>query len=907
MEQVGTDFAASGSVLSRDELENQRRKRGECVTCGRKCFQKKLFKLIPITETDRVLEGRCLKCKPLDNKDQTRPVVSKPTSREDMARFALSQSNLNLSGPGMVTRSDRTQPRRTASASDGLRNSLNRNINVQSTSTRVLLADETSSREFKRSVLPHNSTDSHATAPPNLGNNGSLNFSQHSPHSARHSHTSRDDFIGSQHTPSCNERYASGGAGGAANAQGYQDYDAAYISNPLNRRPSGESLSSHRSNTEERELRRQEDAYSYHGPPHVSVPGGGGQYLADYQQQQMFQELNNSQRSLYSHGSAPSAHSSSTHTHHSVNEAPVVNPYPRTGMLNRGGQVSFNKMSLNISKTESSRSVRSHVSSRSGRNSGHTPPSNSSKLQSTRSLESVNSFEDESDQRAILQRRMDLRNSGDSLSLSQHVVNSRPQTYHQFSNRQLAMGTGQDGSQNSSSALSSSLLSVTVASRDTSGLDQLHVAGSDYVEIIHIMREFHESALVQVTAMQHLSSLHISESDSSRLALAGGVDAIVEGMRQHPMDIDLQIEGCRAMWNASGTTGNQVAFVEAGALDVVLMSMGQFLSDAVMQEQAMAALANLGAAERNVEIMMERGAVGAIVEAMNKHADNIHVQMKGCGAVTNMASHMSPFKQVIMDAGGGGAVVIAMVMHPDDHILQEKALRALRNLSANCEHNKIELATMGGIDAVISAMQVHRDAAGVQEAGAWTLSNLAGNIENKVMIGEYGGVDVTIRAMWVHSEEVKVQEWCCRALFSLSLDLKNGDLIREVGGVSAVVNAMQAHVDRSVIQEMGCAVICNLATDDTAKMRIVDEEALDAIVLGMVIHSEDVRVQERGCQVLVQLAILDNCKSMQASNVGELVRAAAERFPEECSSLADLLLRSLENFAAEYNQVHAAP
>ncbi|GKY96904.1 hypothetical protein MPSEU_000649300 [Mayamaea pseudoterrestris] len=902
MDQVGTDFAASGSVLSRQELENQRRKRGECVTCGRKCFQKKLFKLIPITEEDRVLEGRCLKCKPIDNKDQqNKPMAAvKPTTREDMARFAKSQSNLHLSGPGVASRSDRTQSstRRTGrNSSDsrdvGYRTAPNRQWSSQSGAQSVSSDDSNGSqRDFKRSITAHNSCDTLATAPPSLGNtSSSLNFSQHSPHGRR------SDFgTGSQHGASYNDERYVPSAGGAG-------YDG-FVPAPLNRGLSGESLSSMRSGMEDlRQRRLEEDSYSYHN--HGQSPGALGQYLSDVHPQQLYHESNNSQRSLHSH-----------HT-----DASSVNPYQRSGTLNRGGQISFNPASMNMSNSGSNRSLRSHHSARSNRNSSHVPM-NTSRLQSTRSLESMNSFgeDDQGSHHRITshdtRRGVDRRGSGDKpiigmrqrpgedLSLSHHSDASRKQTYRQFSNRQLA---GHDSSQNSSSLMTqnSSLLSVTVASRDSSGLDRLHVVGADYVEIVHVMREFHDSAVVQSTALQQLSNMDMSEGDSNRFALAGGIDAVVEAMRQFPMDVDIQIGGCRATWNASGTTANQMTFVEAGALDVILLAMGQFLADVVLQEQAMAALANLGAAELNVETMMERGAVGAIVEAMNKHADNIHVQMKGCGAITNMASHMTPLKQVIMDAGGGGAVVIAMVMHPDDFVMQEKALRALRNLSANCEHNKIELATMGGIDAVISAMQVHRDAAGVQEAGAWTLSNLAGNIENKILIGEYGGVDVTIRAMWVHSDDVKVQEWCCRALFSLSLDVQNGALIREVGGVSAVVNAMQAHVDRSVIQEMGCAVLCNLATDDANKMRIVDEEALDAIVLGMVIHSDDAKVQERACQVLLQLAILENCKSMQASNVGTLVAAAAEHFPEQCANLADLLLRSLENFAAEYNQIHS--
>ena len=235
MDQVGTDFAASGSVLSRQELENQRRKRGECVTCGRKCFQKKLFKLIPITDPGRVLEGRCLKCKPVDNKDQQGKLVAatKPATREDMARFAKSQSNLHLSGPGVVSRGGERRPGRSSSvsressSSSAYRNTPGRQWSNQSANGQSISSDDSpdGSREFKRSLTAHNSNDTLATAPPSLGNTSSLNYSQHSPH-GRRSHTSRDnDFgSGSQHGGSYDERYAPPTASSGATGENCAEY-----------------------------------------------------------------------------------------------------------------------------------------------------------------------------------------------------------------------------------------------------------------------------------------------------------------------------------------------------------------------------------------------------------------------------------------------------------------------------------------------------------------------------------------------------------------------------------------------------------------------------------------------------------------------------------------------------------
>jgi len=58
------EMSESGSVLSVSEMRERRKKRGECENCGERCFEKHLFKTIPITVNKKVLDGRCLRCTP---------------------------------------------------------------------------------------------------------------------------------------------------------------------------------------------------------------------------------------------------------------------------------------------------------------------------------------------------------------------------------------------------------------------------------------------------------------------------------------------------------------------------------------------------------------------------------------------------------------------------------------------------------------------------------------------------------------------------------------------------------------------------------------------------------------------------------------------------------------------------
>jgi len=888
MERLGTDFSARGSVLSQAELENQRKKRGECVTCGRKCFHKKLFKMIPLTVDGEVMNGRCLNCKPLDDNKNAPTPSSRPASREDLARFRETQSSLALGG-GSGSRSSKRSGTRTQKSSRNLgKQASNRTVSsgasMGSASGEIPIRSKLRTSSEERSVASGDGSDHNPQPPPSPS--GSLNrgYSSRSlsPTAKRRGYSSRTkDYRGGSARSDDGEYLVPESARSSRDtgSNGHYKDDRSYdeYNNRYNQVPE-----SHPRMSEDSYGRRPSNEGEYVGGPRMVSEDESSYYAAMAQKKQP-----PDYRQAYAESSQHSFRGSNRSIHSSASARDDAYSASRRNLLDRDGSVRYAQES---SLGNSSRSIHSNqqLSMHSGGvgNTFLNQSHDDSFGDSSRSSFHTGTVHDQ-------QRESYLYND-DQVSLSHHSA------ARSYSQRHMgAQGNLLD------SQTSSSMVSMTVASRDNAGLDRVRAAGTDFVEIVNVLLDHPDSAAVQAMGLQELSNLHLSPADNDTFAHIGAIQVIVSAMKAFPMDVELQIAGCRAMWNASGTRRNQIAFVEAGALNAILMAMNNYLQDPDVQEQAMATLANVAAVESNVQEMIERGVLASIVEAMDKHAENSHVIMKGCSCITNMSSHVTLLKRTIMEMGGGGAVVIGMVMHPDNPLLQDKALRALRNLSANCDENKLELAGIGGIDSVISAMQVHRDVPGVQESGAWTLSNLAGNPDNKALIGEYGGVDVTIRAMWVHTEDVKVQEWCCRAIFTLSLDTRNASLIQDVGGISAVVNAMQAHVDNPVIQEVGCAVLCNLAMDVRSKMRIVDEEALDAIVLAMVIHTEDVKVQERGCQTLLQIAILENIKALQASNVGEIVQNAAARFPQECGDLAGHLLNAIDTYTAEYNNAHS--
>ena len=60
MANMGGEITNVG--LNIEQVKQTRKMRGECEDCGQKCFNKTMFKIIPLTITGKVEDGRCLRC-----------------------------------------------------------------------------------------------------------------------------------------------------------------------------------------------------------------------------------------------------------------------------------------------------------------------------------------------------------------------------------------------------------------------------------------------------------------------------------------------------------------------------------------------------------------------------------------------------------------------------------------------------------------------------------------------------------------------------------------------------------------------------------------------------------------------------------------------------------------------------
>ena len=175
MDTFGNDLSYGGQVLSKSELISRRERNGECITCGQKCFNKKLFKMVPITIPGVVLEGRCLACNPQDpNKEilsAAVTAVAPPSKGKGGIRSKLEK------------KSSRSLAKSVSDTSTGSRSTSERNYALRVAANTVLATAPARNRRQTIEEEEHSDDDQFDEAPPrrpsrNSGSSRRESFSQ---------------------------------------------------------------------------------------------------------------------------------------------------------------------------------------------------------------------------------------------------------------------------------------------------------------------------------------------------------------------------------------------------------------------------------------------------------------------------------------------------------------------------------------------------------------------------------------------------------------------------------------------------------------------------------------------------------------------------------------------------------
>ena len=109
-------------------------------------------------------------------------------------------------------------------------------------------------------------------------------------------------------------------------------------------------------------------------------------------------------------------------------------------------------------------------------------------------------------------------------------------------------------------------------------------------------------------------------------AAAGGIEAVVDALKQHPSNIIVQQDGCSALWNlAPNSNDNQKAIAAAGGIEAVVAALTQY-PDNVQQIGCNALWGFAANNDNHQKSIAAAGGIEAVVAALMEHRDNVSVQ-----------------------------------------------------------------------------------------------------------------------------------------------------------------------------------------------------------------------------------------------------------------------------------------
>lgn len=207
---------------------------------------------------------------------------------------------------------------------------------------------------------------------------------------------------------------------------------------------------------------------------------------------------------------------------------------------------------------------------------------------------------------------------------------------------------------------------------------------------------------VQCQALVALRNLCVKDDENKvLLANAGAIDAIIQAMQNHRDEVQIQ---ARASWVLSVigvNEDNKLYIGENGGSECIVRSMWDYPDDLGIQEKGCRALWTLSVKTQNRDSILDVDGISAIIVAMKNHASEPDIQERGCGVLCNMAANDDDIKVQIVDEGALEAIVMAMVLHGENEGVQELAVNILYKLCIPDNRVRMIEANVGPMLAVV--------------------------------------------------------------------------------------------------------------------------------------------------------------------------------------------------------------
>mmetsp|Transcript_8232 Transcript_8232/g.10453 ORF Transcript_8232/g.10453 Transcript_8232/m.10453 type:complete len:698 (+) Transcript_8232:220-2313(+) len=667
------EMSHTGAVLSKTEMKELRLKRGECPTCGQKCFNKTLFKSTPISIDGKVLDGRCLTCYPLNPGEvDTFTAEVKVASKRDLSRFSKDwtrhstgnliyqpQSRHNVSNQPQSRHND-TDTRRTPK--NGSSRKIERMISDGSG------IGETPREERYWSLQNVKSGGGGGNAVVQNIENNSKSFG------GRGSSASSRSISENQNTSNSNLSKADSIRSSSNDKKGF-----------FARTLSGRRLGSQKSlvsqptapETTSIEDDKESQALTLLGksgntanfilevtmdfPQSISIQTKAMSALSDttcpLSMLEFDEEDNNGLRNMI--------------PHHDYIKAIVkaMEHFPSEEKL----QVDACNVLQNLSVSE--------------------------KMQSTIAREGgINCIIDA------------METFPDNIGLQKDAISTLA-TLGRTSEHQLKMlKRGGDKRiiqtmvkhNESIDLMKLACVAISNLASDDYSLKTGIVQYNGADQIINAMVVFSYDPDFLKSCFCVLRTLSSGHDDNKvRIVNSGAIDSIVSVMELHKNDMMIQEQASYTLRVLGSTPETARTIGEGGGIDVVIRAMWLHVRNLNVKLNCCQTLEILSTSADNASLMIQIGVIAAVVHAMQQASDVSAIQKACCGVLSNLAISSHYAKLRIVEEEGIDAITILMVLHSNNKLVQRKACEVLNNLI--CDENLDALQAANSLELMNSA------------------------------------------------------------------------------------------------------------------------------------------------------------------------------------------------------------
>lgn len=186
----------------------------------------------------------------------------------------------------------------------------------------------------------------------------------------------------------------------------------------------------------------------------------------------------------------------------------------------------------------------------------------------------------------------------------------------------------------------------------------------------------------------------LSELEGNQITLGvAAVTAVLEVMKVHPTDLNVQSDGCRALLNINNghfsplaRTNFRAQTVAAGAVEVVSQAWETLAGSSPMlehdvrdQERAVAVITVLTTAQ-SVHAILDAGWLGRVLVFMDEHQGNPEAQWVSSQALAGLAQHPVGRGAILADSRSLQYLQRAFEAHPSDEDVQRHSRLAVKTL-----------------------------------------------------------------------------------------------------------------------------------------------------------------------------------------------------------------------------------